>query len=275
MQSGICDPSLPEDAPFEDFNDAFNEIDELLEHWSNRFSIDNLALSERYREFKLKVGLMFTVCVGAEPVTKDYITIFQKLPMGRRLNEKEWHIFDRKHGKGRFKLQPDVGVTGSDRDNCGVFIKDVELVNSPEGFISSFVRLQSLHETSRDRGGSLKVSRELALKNLFGGTYWEIGVLECSGAGGSVVLGKGGSQIIQGGSEVVDDVADETAPVLRNAAVEADAIEFVSRLRMFIDLESIRFSLIEGDECGIKVRKVLLGPIDLYPNADEKVMSHD
>jgi hypothetical protein len=44
---------------------------------------------------------------------------------------------------------------------------------------------------------------------------------------------------------------------------------------MFIDLETIRVSLVEGDDGRFKLRKVLLGPIDLYPNSDEKIMRHD
>jgi hypothetical protein len=206
-----------EDMPFEDLHDALNEVDELLEHWSNRFSIDNLALSKRYGDFNLKVGLVFSVWIGTEPVTKYYIAVFEKVPIGRGLKKKEREFDGR--GEHGLKLQSYTGVTGSDRYDDGVLIEDIELVNTPEDVIPSFVRLQPLHNANGIAGCSLEVATDFVLKNLFGGSYWEISIFERPGACGSIMLGKSCSEIVERRSEIVDDVPDDTAPVLGGMAL--------------------------------------------------------
>jgi hypothetical protein len=46
---------LSENAPLGYSDDALHELDELLDRWENRLTVDNLALAERYLKGELRL----------------------------------------------------------------------------------------------------------------------------------------------------------------------------------------------------------------------------
>ena len=80
---------------------------------------------------------------------------------------------------------------------------------------------------------------------------------------------------IESGATIVDAVSDYGAPDGGNRLPHAKAVDFVLGIRIFLLDEKARLTCAERPDLGFKIRSVLFGPIDLYPNANEKVRSHD
>jgi hypothetical protein len=50
---------LSENAPLGYSDDALHELDELLDRWENRLTVDNLALAERYLKGEIRLIVSF------------------------------------------------------------------------------------------------------------------------------------------------------------------------------------------------------------------------
>jgi hypothetical protein len=85
----------------EELDDALREIDELLEAWDNRLSIDNLTVAKCCTEGELKLGLEFSLRVGTEAVRENYIAVLKRiLGFERALARPAWTRRDARAAAG-------------------------------------------------------------------------------------------------------------------------------------------------------------------------------
>ncbi|TIR27199.1 MAG: hypothetical protein E5X07_28415 [Mesorhizobium sp.] len=267
---------LGECASRENIHDAFDEIDELLEAWDNRLTVDNLSLAKRYIEGELKIAFEFSLWVGAEAPRKNYIAVIQRI-LDLSGSKGDWRELGHYEVGGqasairvhsleagqRIHFPQKLGVRSPDRDQGGMLIEDVQLVQTPEGVCPSFVWLKALDHDLGIGRDPFQVFGRHAIEDLFGGTYWEVGVLELSAARDPICYGKRSGQRIEGGPEVVDYIPDNRPPAIGDLFDEVKLRMLVSRLRLSVGDDFIGLSPVVGDDLGFEVTKMLLGPVNL------------
>jgi hypothetical protein len=155
-----------------------------------------------------------------------------------------------------------------------VFVRDVELVEPPEGVVPSLVRFGFLDE----------VHRSLRRSVYFGGVavFKSLGALEDGESVlvmDSVTLGAHHltNKQVEGGTEVVDAIpGDGTPPGESRLIQHFDPVDQISRIGIVVADESIRLVLLEPLMPGLEVAEVMFGPFDLYPDPGEiRLASHD
>jgi hypothetical protein len=80
--------------------------------------------------------------------------------------------------------------------------------------------------------------------------------------------------MIQTGPQVVGRVPDAQGDVAdRGQADKVRTIDFVSRLRIVIDANTVSVTVAEGLDQGYQVRDVLIGPFDFLPDSGKSLVS--
>jgi len=74
---------------------------------------------------------------------------------------------------------------------------------------------------------------------------------------------------VERGAKIVDAVSNDGAPFKWNSLAFTKAVQFVTGLRVYLHDSGMGLSALESLDGLIKVRKILFGPVDLYPNADQ------
>jgi hypothetical protein len=207
---------------WEQLDKALDKLDELMERWNNRLTLDNLDLAKRYLKAELGVHVHLrsrvVAPVGGDSV--DFCTIFQR---ERELGHDEPEALRRRKfekverglaGVGVQNIGHRVGVDGAlmrytDGHQELVFVRDVELVESPERIVLSLIRFGVLDE----------VHRSLRRSIYFGGVagFKSIGALE---DGKSVLFADGvafgtnhlANEQVEGGTEVVEAISRDGTP---------------------------------------------------------------
>lgn len=145
------------------------------------------------------------------------------------------------------------------------FIKLSEL---PEDVIPTFVRFERVDAFYSLLPRSLYFSTDLGRHvirgafrdtegNVTGGNLLSLGL---PNLGGHKLI----NQMIEGTSEVLQDVANDKGNVIGNIVNPADIMDRLSRLRVYLSSDSIGlgFAVVEGVEREIQVTDVLIGPFD-------------
>jgi hypothetical protein len=144
-----------------------------------------------------------------------------------------------------------------------MFVKDVQLVNGPNGVIPSTVRLYAAHHQleqseigdvyfSIPKRSFQKLIRRVDGKLLF------LGVKR----GGCEFFEGSQPSIIEGGFQVVDSVPDYQGELIVDCMIAKVVFDdLVSNLR--IDLGRGHIGLSQSGKCGLEIHDVLIGPVDL------------
>jgi hypothetical protein len=261
----------PENVPSKNIDKALSELDELVECWNNRLSIENMTFAKRYFKGEMEVGLVFEIPYAAL-VGNKFVAIFKrKFPIrscgdvprtgGQLINP----VYD------KFVSETKITMSGSNWNQQEVFISDVDLVETQEGIVPSLVRLEPLDQFDCRCAGSLDFGDSARVKVGLGRTYWERSVFCCSPA---IITDQIVGQQIEGGAKVVDAISDDSAPLKRDGLAFAKAVNFVTGLRVYLHDDGMRLSALESNDSCVKVRKMLFGPVDLYPDSKQGVL-HD
>jgi hypothetical protein len=255
----------PENAAGEYVDEAFDEIDELMQRWHNRLSVKNLTLAERYLKGELEFGIVFVLGVGPATVGPEYVAVFErKFPVD---GPGPCHDRARKMirpGTPHVKRYSEHLVRGGYRDEQSMFVGDVETVQTVQGIVPSTVRLQSIEEFERIRLGASQIAVPHGRVGREARTYWESCFARCRP---SVINDKGMREVVEGRPQIVGDVPDRRAPFLRNGHVDPKAVEFVTRFRCSIDHDGIRMQSFMRPNGRFELRKMFFGPVDLYTDA--------
>jgi hypothetical protein len=263
----------------EQLNEAFNKLDELIERWNNRLTLDNLDLAKRYLKAELGVHVHLRYWVDAEAGrdSVDFCAIFQRKREFRRekghaLRRRELMELERGHaGVGFQDIGHGVPVDGAlvrhaDGHQELVFIRDVELVESPERIVLSLIRFGFLDE----------VHRSLRRSIYFGGVagFKSIGALEDRKSvlfADRIALGTNhlANEQVEGRTNVVDAIPGDGAPEKRRLLGDFDSPDQIARMRLVITNGSVGLSLKEPLIPGLEITEVMFGPFDLCPNPGE------
>ncbi|ESY59915.1 hypothetical protein X742_35090 [Mesorhizobium sp. LNHC232B00] len=165
-------------------------------------------------------------------------------------------------------------MAGGDRHDDGVLIENVELVKTPEGFCPSLIWLKALDDPLGQRGRATQAFVEALLKQRFGGTYWELGVFNDVSTGSAIGDNKRGGEVVERGAEIVNHVANDAAPLSGDGLIDLEPMEIAAGLRIYLDGDGVWLTFLECFDQPVKITKVMFGPIDLQPGAEQKVTFH-
>jgi hypothetical protein len=242
-------------------DDALYKVDELLGRWDQRLTVSNLAFAKRYVEGECEIALFLT------GLAKYNVAILQRIE-GLRVNEANRHLKGFPAGKLHCGPPDNRLVSGANRHKCGVFIENVQVVQTPEGVCPSRVWFHSFDNPSCVGTNPPEIFWQFLLKDFFGGTYWEVGFPQDAFAGGPVRRGERGSEVIQAGPQIVDDIADVPAPMAGDVIGDFDPIQAFAGLGIRIEDDHVWITGPESTNLVLKMLKVLFGPVDFYPNAE-------
>jgi hypothetical protein len=266
--------------PREKIYEAFDKLDKLTERWNQRLTLDNLALTERYLKGELRIIVNLRQVVAALGRDfEEYCAIFQrKLPVCRANTYRQRNIwwYDQFGGQvgdvveGAGKVENEALVCHAHGHQELVFIRDIELMETPERVVRSLVRLGFLDEVYGCLRRSLYLSRRTGFKSIGEG----YSVFEHREPGIRLDLFPFGTnqladQQVEGGPEIVDCIADDGTPPERRLGQHSKLKEQIACIRIVIGEDFVGVGLQEALDQGFEIADVLLGPFDLYPDTAE------
>ncbi len=254
-----------EEPLFENVDEALNEIDVLTENWKNRLSVNNTRFVERY--LKCEMGIGFEVGLK-EDCSKKFVAVFERKGRLRLVD-----------GAGRIlpidkKLNLTKRATGG--NDAPMLVDNVELTQLPERVpLPSTVRLQSTDDffgsgaDALEEGGLLRRGEPGRIP-----TYWEIGVLQNAGVGYTGANYECCRETVERAPKIVDDIANNAAPCPWQGLLDSDPVNFDCGFRVFIHNDFVRVAPNIGFDLRYKFLKVFLGPTDLYPATEQRIVCH-
>jgi hypothetical protein len=252
-----------EDAERENLDDAFRDIDELIEDGDNGLSIENLSFVERYLNNKLELGLI--IIERAAPVPLQFRAVCKReFPLG-------FQGPGGRHPTGVFWASPNghqcFSVRPENRNERSVFVFNVESVHLMEKLeaIRSTVRLEPFDEFDGSAAGPLEFRGNAAVKVRSAPSYRECSLV---GGGPFTIDDKVIREQVERGSQIVDAISDNSTPFDGDGFRYADAIDFVSGIKFGLWDDKIRLSFPEGLDGRFEVRKMFFGPFNLYSTTE-------
>lgn len=255
--------ALPEnfqDSGCEDIDEALREVDELVKSGNNGFSIKNLAFAERYLESEAELG--FVIDVSATLECQQFVAMFKrKLTRKRRSDTPAGTQLGAPREIG---AHSSVAMSSRDRNQQLVFVGDVDTVQTPEGIVPSWIRLEPINEFYRRCGRAINSMDGACTKVVDIRTYWEC----CVVIGDSTAVSdEFDSEEIKSRAEVMNAITDEGTPFDWNSLAFTKAVNFVTGLRVLINDKAVRPTAFKSQDGCVKIIKVLFGPLYLYANA--------
>ena len=205
-----------------------------------------LRLVERYIESELYILVVFAV--RGEP--RNFAALVKK--------ESEIDL----PSVPNIAPRSDMRRVGSNGKQRSMFVKVVELVQSPENFILSSIRLQPFDDLLHLIPHAVYLS--LVSGYLIDGGWDVIDDWKSSGRGrlSTASYDELPRQIVQRTAEIVDNVARNQGNMVRNRLGLRHINDVLSSIRITLCSESIRFAVLEGRQDIIQVIDVLIGPLD-------------
>jgi hypothetical protein len=96
-------------------------------------------------------------------------------------------------------------VSGGDWNQEQVFVGDIDTVETPEGRIPSIIRLETLDQFDRCRGGTVDLGNGTCLKVGLRRTYWERTIVR---GGPAVLTDQVVCEQVKGGAQIMNAVAN-------------------------------------------------------------------
>lgn len=274
-QASEINPRLADSFPSQSNNQRQQLVDQLLcrvaklgKRWKNRLSFDNLRFAERYAEGSLEV----IVYVRSK----------------RLENANQWAVHYRKDS-GLFDVFDIDGVcafshsgdffsgreAAKHRNEDSVLVSDIQHVELPNKvMVPSRVTLQRPDDINSVLTGSLYFSLGKDFHFLRGRfAFADENRKPRFGCGPHAVSDDElAGQEIQGGSEVMDNIADNCSPVRRNGPEHLCLDKMMSCIRVSLGDKSIRTTVHEPGNQWCKVVDVVFGPFDLGVDTDSWVV---
>lgn len=259
-------PSSPiQNIPLKRVKDEFNGFDELRKRWDDRLTVNNLALSKRYLESKLRI-LWETPyrsqgdSIKLRTIIQGELNICGAQEEGKGICQ-TYCATERWNGH-RAECYADRSVSGPYRNDRLVLIQDVQLMKAPERFIPSLVWFQIVDERDCFGGSSLYVFREAGFKFCFGVPDNKVDMLKALPSGVAMTHDSG-HQEIKGCPGIVNHIADYRSQMLRDAMIDFQLPDSLASLRVVLGEDAVRVSGLERfNFCG-KLPDVGFGPFSL------------
>ncbi len=252
-------------------NQVVNQLNEILERFNERLTLDNIRLGDRY--IKGEVHLLIHIRLAG----KEYVADLQRLT---ELREAEFTEVCKANSARLPSAGNRKGCLRHTNNGCEqnmVLVGNVQSMEHPESHtLPTLVRFGCVNCIYSRLRHALYASMTLGfvfrgklpdgktdLTRFFDG--------KDESALGATNLNQLPREMVKGASEVVDNVASNKSEISGRVLDVGDIAFCVSRLRVFLESESIGFGF-ESEEplaCGCQVSEVLFGPFNLYPNERE------
>ena len=247
-------------------NQTVNKVVKFLEDYKNRMTFDNLRIGERYvkGDVRLIVHIRFA--------DKDYVAVFERSSDAARHAETADASLDaspaEKKVAGDFKRHP-ADVNEGNQQSV-VLVGNVQIVDSPEHVIATFVRVGNVNGIYGTLRHALYSSMTLGLVIRGKLPDGKPGLLVGRPAVDEDELV---SEMVEGASEVVDSVSGDEADINGRGLEVENLIERLSRLRIVLGFDSIRFAVEEPLPRDFYITDVLFGPFNFYADEGKSLVS--
>ena len=245
-------------------NDLTHQTETILQRFENRITLANPRFIERYVKAEINILVDFRV----RGIDEQYIACFQRehLTDGRNIDR----LRDFQNECLSIPLQErrtavtnvcpvlvNVEASGASAggDQQTMFIDSIQLMEFPEGFIPSFVRLEVRDDLLRRWGHATYFSREIGLADL--GRIKD--GKRCQGRGFFAVRT---DKIVERSPQILQNVAGKAHSVSRNVGNLGHVIDRLSGLRIALGTEFIGVGILEPDEGFFEILDVIVGPFD-------------
>jgi hypothetical protein len=265
-------------------DDAVNKMRKLIECWSQRLTLSNLRLSERYTKGEIHILVHFIPNgIAKLREAEEFCAVFQQNLVcrgheqdGRRqLYAADDHSAAENHSSADLVgvsvyVKHGSLVSKSDDKQESVFVDVVKPVEPPEAIVPSSVRL----------GRADQVFRSLTHTVYFSAMSGFISIDIIKDRVASVLCDRSAtrldqltSQVVQGHAQVADGVAKDGANVVGDLGNNSDFIDFLSSICVVLDNDTIRLGVRvkEGIAMKFEIVDVLFGPFDFDPDPVEPV----
>src|SRR6202171_569827 len=237
-------------------DDVVHKLRQLMKRWEKRLTFDNIQFSRRFLASEIQILVHFGVCDPLDNSVKEWIACFEPITAIETCS-------------GKQAIVPD-GDEGS------VFVDVVKLIQSPERVIPTLVRLERINGFHCFRKHSLYFS------SLHGFVYLEslcdrernipVGFY----VGGPVLskpnLSEVPSQMVQGTSEILNDVSGRRDDVERQNRERREAQAALAGIRIIMGANDMHILAPNISALGLKLRQVLFGPFNFYPDEYKAVL---
>ncbi len=149
-----------------------------------------------------------------------------------------------------------------------MLVEHVKLVDDPEGFAPAWVWFEAVDEPSHLLSGSVYFTHAGGFKLLPARRDWEsmrLSDLPLVGDDGVT------DDVVQGGSKVVNTIANDGADFGRDILSDLSFEDFLSGFLIHLSDDAVGVSLIESVDSRLKIVDVLVGPFDLRANTGQGV----
>lgn len=149
-----------------------------------------------------------------------------------------------------------------------MFIDNIQSVQMVEGIVPSAVWLKPFDDRKSVGANAFNLLHPVTKKVGAIPAYWEARII---GGRSAIVEHEDGGKMIEGGSKIVDAIADDGSPLCRDGLSLSEAVGFCSNMRFFLQNDEMTFSCFEGVDGRAQIRKVFFGPINLYADAAQRI----
>jgi len=233
-------------------NQTLNEIQDLMERWEQRITLRNLRIADRFRQFEIGIALNFLV----EDTGEVWVAL---------LNEK---CVEKVQSSDPFGSKNGVSI---DRKESPVLVDVIELMKTPQRFISTSIRLERIDSFDSFRAhslyfsslvpfvsGSILRNRKFDLPTRWFATCANNDQLVC--------------EVVKCGSEIVDNVSGCCDGVEGQLSHIRLILNQLTRLRIRISEDYVKVIVPANGKFRLQIYELLLGPLNLYADQNQPVV---
>lgn len=233
----------------EGFNNAARHLRELVERWDNSLTFEGLSFSEGYANGRFAIILYVKFGAGAD--RRHQLSVDCDLKGKVRENVMVFVL----------KVDSGEGESVDYRNEEPMFVKNVELVESPEGIISSLVGLYAVKdEIGNARFDSLYFSLTEGIHKILPRFVER----EVSGRVTFANIPQHGAEKqIERSAHVVNSITNDKGELFGSGFGCMETEEVLSCFRVYLDSHVIGVSPKKNGEGRFQLIDVALGPFDL------------
>jgi hypothetical protein len=269
--------SLPElqssdEQGFEINDKAINLIDEITSRPENWLGLTNIRLADGY--IKSEMGIVLRATFAGE----EWLIHFNRLPKSGSGKPRYGDVnvlgSGAAQGKSTREINSDVADLHQRGEQLMVLVGNVQFVEYPEIVaLPVLVRFGAPNLILSSLRHSVYLSSKRGFVNLGGLKNREAGLV---GNGAAANFNELKSEMIQSTSKIVNGIAKDNADLVGNGFVLSHEVEIESlipRLRVWLAVNDIGFTLDEPIPDDFQITEVLLGPLDFNLNQGESFFS--
>jgi len=271
------------EVPLKTSDDVLNVIDHVMDRFEKRLTLNNPRLVEHYLEVRLNLLIRFRI----DLIDVDYLALFCRADQMAGI-ENEARVDD----VALPGVLEDAPVVDTVRSGCGcyheaVLVDVVQLVEPPERFIPSLVRLGTVDSISRHVRHALYFSLTRVGGFVFFGGFdikdRKVDVpLVAFGERSTLIVNEAANsdkligEMIESGPHVEKNIAGDSSDGVGDRLEFGKIINAMrAGLRLYLAADYIGGGRKIGLDCGIEILDVLFGPFDLHSDKrDSFVSSH-